>query len=243
MASQHQRPQPPPTPPAPEPSTERPPPPFFEARRELSRRGVPWPPEGSDERWQALQPFERNLLRNPNPEGVNISEPAPPCLPQTPCKPLDSAGIFKGWQVSVEPVPSKNKGAPSARYSWRVKQQRVDLLAEGLWEALLDLHQPNITVMDWYENSNWALSTYELHVQLLGSDPAVVITEFHYVAPTKEEDDRESKNWRHVSHVFADYGPGVRYVHFLHKTMEADTPAGLLRTRATDSSVSVQLWD
>lgn len=46
-----------------------------------------------------------------------------------------------------------------------------------------------------------------------------------------------------VSHVFTDYGPGVRYVHFLHKTKEAETPAGLLRTRATDSSVSVQLQD
>ena len=33
--------------------------------------------------------------------------------------------------------------------SWTVKQQCVDLLAEGLWEELLDDEQPRITVMDW----------------------------------------------------------------------------------------------
>lgn len=46
-----------------------------------------------------------------------------------------------------------------------------------------------------------------------------------------------------VSHVFKRYGPGVRFVHFLQKTKDVETPAGYLRTRATDSSVSVQLWD
>lgn len=33
--------------------------------------------------------------------------------------------------------------------SWTVKHQCVDLLAEGLWEELLDDEQPDITVMDW----------------------------------------------------------------------------------------------
>ena len=35
-------------------------------------------------------------------------------------------------------------------HSWTVKQQCVDLMAEGLWEELLDDEQPDITVMDWY---------------------------------------------------------------------------------------------
>uniref|UniRef100_A0ABM5EST6 F-box only protein 50 n=1 Tax=Pogona vitticeps TaxID=103695 RepID=A0ABM5EST6_9SAUR len=239
MASQHQRRQPasPPDSPA-EPHR-------FEARWELSRRGVAGPPEPA-EGWQALQPFERNLLRNPNPEGVNISEPAPPCLPQAPCKPMDFEDIFRGWQVSVEPVPAEDEEAPSKLtspcYRWCIKQQRVDLLAEGLWEALLDQYQPNITIMDWYENSNLAPPVYELHIRLLGTTEAAVIREFHYVASLKERDGK-NKDWHHVSHVFQDYGPGVRYVHFLHKTKEAETPAGLLRTRVTDSSVSVQLRD
>lgn len=43
-----------------------------------------------------------------------------------------------------------------------------------------------------------------------------------------------------VSHVFRQYGPGVRFVHFLHKTKNRREPGGLRRTRVTDSSVSVQ---
>lgn len=35
-------------------------------------------------------------------------------------------------------------------HSWTVKHQCVNLLAEGLWEELLDDEQPDITVMDWY---------------------------------------------------------------------------------------------
>ncbi|KAH0631620.1 hypothetical protein JD844_006041, partial [Phrynosoma platyrhinos] len=162
--------------------------------------------------------------------GVNISEPAPPCRPEPSRKSLDSTDIFKGWQISTEPLPTDQEENPLKfglpRYSWCIKQQCIDLLAEGLWEELLDLYQPNITIMDWYENSKLARSVYELHVQLLGTDGTTVIREFH-----------------HVSHVFEDYGPGVRYVHFLHKTKDAETAAGLLRTRATDSSVSVQLRD
>lgn len=44
-----------------------------------------------------------------------------------------------------------------------------------------------------------------------------------------------------VSHVFRHYGSGVRFVHFMHKTKNRMAPGGLLRTRVTDSSVSVQL--
>ena len=43
-----------------------------------------------------------------------------------------------------------------------------------------------------------------------------------------------------VSHVFRQYGPGVRFVHFLHKTKNRREHGGLQRTRVTDSSVSVQ---
>ncbi|XP_062995847.1 F-box only protein 50 [Elgaria multicarinata webbii] len=218
----------------------------FDAQWGLSRRGVPLPPDADWRTRGALKPFERNLLRNPNPEGVNVSEPAPPCSPEAPCKPQDYEGLFKGWQISTEPVTAAHKEVhprfDSLRYSWCVKQQCIDLLAEGLWVELLDLYQPNITVLDWYENSKLANSVYELHVQLLGTDEATVIGEFRHVAEERPQDG-ENKNWQDVSHVFQRYGPGVRYVHFLHKTKQVETLAGLRRTRATDSSVSVQLRD
>ncbi|XP_042296289.1 F-box only protein 50 [Sceloporus undulatus] len=219
---------------------------LFEAEWRLGQRGVPLPKKPDWETLYALKPFERNFLQNPNPEGVNVSEPAPPCQKQPSCKTPDSTDIFKGWQVSTEPLPSDQEENHfrfgSSRYSWCIKQQLIDLLDEGLWEELLDLYQPNITVMDWYENSKLARSVYELHVRLLGSDGTTAVREFHHVAREKEQDG-EKKDWHHVSHIFEDYGTGVRYVHFLHKTKDVETAAGLLRTRATDSSVSAQLRD
>ncbi|XP_060113776.1 F-box only protein 50 [Heteronotia binoei] len=213
----------------------------FEARWELSRRGAPAPKDPDWGVLYALKPFQRNLLRNPNPEGVNTSEPAPSCPPKAPQMSLDLQGTFRGWQMNTE-LLAEGKEADFPRYSWSVKQQEVDLLTEGLWVELLDVYQPDITVMDWYENSKLAPSVYELHVWLLGSDRLMVIGEFHYVA--HEGDQREAdKNWHHVSHVFKHYGPGARFVRFLHKTKCVETPSSFLRTRATDSSVSVQLRD
>ncbi|XP_033286924.2 F-box only protein 50 isoform X1 [Orcinus orca] len=106
------------------------------------------PPGGSLElpprlTWKLLflqRPLYRNLLRSPNPEGINIYEPAPPTGPTQ--QPLETLGNFRGWHIKTEKLQQG--------LSWTVKQQSVDLLAEGLWEELLDVEQPNITVMDWY---------------------------------------------------------------------------------------------
>uniref|UniRef100_A0A8C0GLV9 NCCRP1, F-box associated domain containing n=1 Tax=Chelonoidis abingdonii TaxID=106734 RepID=A0A8C0GLV9_CHEAB len=190
----------------------------FEGAWELSRRGVP-PPRDPD--WKALcerKPFERNLLQSPNPEG-NVC-PAATDRCQLPPHLLGGGGR---WETG-----------------WCIKQQLVDLLAEGLWEELLDSYQPNITVMDWYEDSRLAETVYQLHVRLLAADGQTPLREFHHQGPDSGPDGFPVSK---VSHVFHGYGPGVRYVHFQHWTLDAETPGGLRRTRATDSSVSVQLRD
>ncbi|XP_023616351.1 F-box only protein 50 isoform X4 [Myotis lucifugus] len=92
--------------------------------------------------WKLLflrRPLYRNLLRSPNPEGINIYEPAPPTGPTR--QPLETLGNFRGWYIRTEQLQHN--------CSWTVKHQCVDLLAEGLWEELLDDEQPDITVMDW----------------------------------------------------------------------------------------------
>ncbi|XP_074873697.1 F-box only protein 50 [Carettochelys insculpta] len=231
----------PPSPRAQEPNWQQ----EFERAWELGRRGVPLP---QDPDWKALfqrKPFERNLLQSPNPEGVNISEPAPRLPPRSPQGQLESLGNFSGWTISTEEVPpqaDKKPGSKAQRFRWCIKEQQVDLLAEGLWEELLDSYQPNITVMDWYEDSQLAEVVYQLHVKLLAADGQTALGEFHHQGPEAAAVP-EKKNWWHVSHVFHGYGPGVRYVHFQHRTLDAETPGGFRCTRATDSSVSVQLRD
>ncbi|XP_044524536.1 F-box only protein 50 [Gracilinanus agilis] len=186
-------------------------------------------PEGLS--WKLLyvrRPLYRNLLRSPNPEGINIYEPPPPCGPP---RPLETLGNFSGWQISTE------KLLPS--FSWTVKQQCIDLLAEGLWEELLDKQQPDITVMDWFENSCLDTYVYELHVWLLAADRRTIIRQYHN-AP-RPSPKGPTGHWCQVSHVFKCYGPGVRFIHFLHKAKNRMGSDGFRRTRVTDSSVSLQL--
>ncbi|XP_007994946.1 LOW QUALITY PROTEIN: F-box only protein 50 [Chlorocebus sabaeus] len=182
--------------------------------------------------WKLLllrRPLYRNLLRSPNPEGINIYEPAPPTGPTQ--RPLETLGNFRGWYIRTEKLQQNQ--------SWTVKQQCVDLLAEGLWEELLDDEQPDITVMDWFEDSRLDACVYELHVWLLAADRRTVIAQ-HHVAPRTSGRGPPGR-WVQVSHVFRHYGPGVRFIHFLHKAKNRMEPGGLRRTRVTDSSVSVQL--
>lgn len=57
-----------------------------EERWGLARRGVPLPPDADWEALWVLKPFERNLLRNPNPEGKRgpDGERPPPCPREAP---------------------------------------------------------------------------------------------------------------------------------------------------------------
>ncbi|OBS78505.1 hypothetical protein A6R68_19099 [Neotoma lepida] len=182
--------------------------------------------------WKLLfleRPLYRNLLSSPNPEGINIYQPAPPTGPTR--KPLTELGNFHGWYITTE-----NLQGP---LSWTVKEQCVNLLAKKLWEELLDDEQPDITVMDWFEDSRLDQCVYELHVWLLAADRRTVIAQ-HHVAPRTTGRGPPGR-WIQVSHVFRQYGPGVRYVHFQHKAKNRMEAGGLRRTRVTDSSVSVQL--
>ncbi|EPQ20069.1 Non-specific cytotoxic cell receptor protein 1 like protein [Myotis brandtii] len=159
---------------------------------------------------------------------INIYEPAPPTGPTR--QPLETLGNFRGWYIRTEQLQHN--------CSWTVKHQCVDLLAEGLWEELLDDEQPDITVMDWFEDSRLDVCVYELHVWLLAADRHTIIAQ-HHVAPRTSGRGPPGR-WVQVSHVFRQYGPGVRFVHFLHKTKNRMEAGGLRRTRVTDSSVSVQ---
>ncbi|XP_034746470.1 F-box only protein 50 [Etheostoma cragini] len=179
--------------------------------------------------WKSVcdaKPFGRNFLRNPSPHGLSKDTPPPePDLPEVPTRGpprFQPEGDFSGWTTSTEVLPYDTSGIPQGavicelpRYSWFSMEQVVDLKAEGLWEELLDDFQPQIAVEDWYEESQLHDSIYQLSVKLLGADKSTVLSE-HTVNPT-EDRSAYSHTWKEVSHVFSGYGPGVRYVHFLHR--------------------------
>ncbi|XP_076607479.1 F-box only protein 50 [Chaetodon auriga] len=201
--------------------------------------------------WKSLyeaKPFRRNLLRNPAPYGLSKDTPPPePELCQVPtCGPphFQPDGDFRGWTTSTEILPYDTSGIPAGamvcempQYSWFYMEQIVDLKAEGLWEELLDDFQPEIVIQDWYEESQLDESIYQLHVKLLGADKSTVISE-HTVHPS-EDLSIYSHTWKEVSHVFCGYGPGVRYVHFLHR-LKNQFMIEFFPTMFTGSSVIVR---
>ncbi|KAG7314411.1 hypothetical protein KOW79_021714 [Hemibagrus wyckioides] len=194
---------------------------------ELAAKGVPLP---DDVDWKTVyekKPLERNLLKNPSPYGLNHDTPPPEpnvmkFVERNQTSQYNAEGDFSGWNTSTEHLPVDTSGIPPGAvicylpcYSWFSMEQQVDLKAEGLWDELLDTFQPVIAIEDWYEESQLHTSIYELHVKLLAADGQTVIKE--YTCSPTEDLEVYSHNWKQVSHVFSGYGPGVRYLHFLHK--------------------------
>lgn len=175
-----------------------------------------------------LRPLGRNLLRNPC--GVEKF---------THWR-VRSGG--NGWAIEENRRPLE--GAPAqtcfvSSFGWCSKSQLIDLLAEGLWEELLDIHQPEIHVSDWWGAREDCGCEYSLHVRLLAADRRAVLASFEArPEPVEQWNDQQ---YRQVSHVFRCYGPGVRYVHFCHRGKDTQFWAGHYGARVTHSAVVVRL--
>ncbi|XP_058010676.1 stonustoxin subunit alpha-like isoform X2 [Ahaetulla prasina] len=192
-----------------------------------------FPVEGA-ESWQILYFLhnkKRNLVKNPNgEEGLQH------------WKDVQNGG--DGWKVEELPGDS-GKDFPReevhtyfvSSFGWCSKSQIIDLQAEGYWEELMDTTQPKIVVKDWYAGRCDAGCLYHLKVKLLSAKKDVV-------AEFKSETisvplDKEGE-WAEVTHTFADYGPGVRFVHFEHSGKDTVVWKGWYGARVTSSTVTVE---
>ncbi|KAL7976030.1 hypothetical protein Chor_014987 [Crotalus horridus] len=186
------------------------------------------------ESWQTvyfLNKKKRNLIKNPNgEEGLQHWE--------------DVQNGGDGWKT--EELPGDfGKDFPRdevhtyfvSSFDWCSKSQVIDLQAEGYWEELMDTTQPKIVVKDWYASRCDAGCLYNLKVKLLSASEDVV-AEFESETIAVPQDNEGE--WTEITHTFAEYGPGVRFVHFEHGGQDTLFWKGWYGARVTSSMVMVE---
>ncbi|XP_061456621.1 F-box only protein 2-like isoform X1 [Rhineura floridana] len=190
--------------------------------------------EEGAENWQMLYFLhrrKRNLIKNPDgEEGLEHW--------------VDVENGGDGWKI--EDLPGDfGKEFPSdevhkyfvSSFDWCNKSQVIDLRAEGYWEEIMDTIQPKIVVRDWYAARCDAGCLYNLKVQLL-SETEEVVAEFASDTIAVPQDNEGE--WTEITHTFADYGPGVRFVRFEHGGQDTVFWKGWYGARVTHSSMTIE---
>ncbi|KAJ6661311.1 hypothetical protein lerEdw1_015449 [Lerista edwardsae] len=197
---------------------------LLEAALKVARRT----PQIEWSRLGVLEPFGRNLIKNPcGTERLLHWE-------------IQQGG--DGWTVEenldfVEGAEAQTCFVSS--YMHCAKWQVVDLLKEGLWEDLLDICQPDIVISDWWGPREDCGCQYAISVSLLAANRNLVLAEFS-LRPNHIPQWNDAK-YQQVSHVFQNYGPGVRYIRFLHTGQDTQYWAGHYGARITNSTVLVKI--
>uniref|UniRef100_A0A672JF82 FBA domain-containing protein n=1 Tax=Salarias fasciatus TaxID=181472 RepID=A0A672JF82_SALFA len=143
----------------------------------------------------------RNLLKNPSGEdklkGWLLFDGSP-----------------KHWMVSRITQPHPNEKVQTnfvTSYGVCRKAQFIDLKKEGYSPSFMDEFQPDIKLTDWY-TAPWDLGCeYMICVKLLNERKEVLAGFTPDPVNSGPLDE-----WIHVTHVFRGYGPGVRYICFIH---------------------------
>ncbi|XP_041801589.1 F-box only protein 44-like [Chelmon rostratus] len=144
------------------------------------------------------------------------------------------------WKVEEVMVPHPNEAVqktfvtPSGGI--RMKSQLIDLRMEGYNPSFMDRFQPDIKISDWYAR-RWDCGTeYELLVELLNKKRKPIRT-FSPMQIYFEE--RNDQQWIEMTHVFQNYGPGVRYIRFNHGCKERHFRAAWIGIHVTDSCIEI----
>ncbi|XP_026223059.1 F-box only protein 44-like [Anabas testudineus] len=116
------------------------------------------------------------------------------------------------------------------------KSQLIDLEREGYNPEFMDHFQPDIKISDWYEAQWENCSKYGIYVELLNQNKEPV----HTFAPKAVFVWLgNSAKWNQMSHVFQNYGPGVRYIRFTHGGEDTAYWGDVYGVRLTDSCVEI----
>lgn len=117
------------------------------------------------------------------------------------------------------------------------KSQLIDLKKEGYTSTFMDQFQPHIKICDWHAPTWQISSQYQLFVELLDKKKRQIQ---RFTPPIiYYERGNDIKTFEQITYVFRDYGPGVRYIHFVHGGKDTIYWAGWWGVRVTNSSIEI----
>ncbi|XP_027872901.1 F-box only protein 6-like [Xiphophorus couchianus] len=143
------------------------------------------------------------------------------------------------WKIEGSMVKHSNPAVQKnfvTSYGWCTKEQVINLMEEGYNPSFMDEFQPHIRISDWYAPRWDCGSIYKICVQLLNHKQDV-LQEFRPEPISFPQ--WNDQQWNQMVHVFKDYGPGVRYVRFIHGGKDTKWWAGWFGIRVTESCVEV----
>ncbi|RXN11256.1 F-box only 6-like isoform X3 [Labeo rohita] len=96
--------------------------------------------------------------------------------------------------------------------------------------------QPHIKISDWYTARTDCGSEYHICVELLDwrRNPITIFQPEKAIFSYGNDEP-----WCQMTHVFKDYGPGVRFIRFTHGGKDRQFWAGWYGIRVTNSSVEI----
>ncbi|XP_073326938.1 F-box only protein 6-like [Pagrus major] len=168
----------------------------------------------------------RNLLKNPRAEHKMKNWHI-----------LENGG--DNWKVEEVMVPHPNETVQKnfvTSYGMCKKMQLINLATEGYNPSFMDHFQPDIKISDWYAPRWDCGSEYEIRVELLNQRKKTIQT---FAPETIYFEQWNDQKWSQMTHVFQNYGPGVRYIRFTHGGKDTQFWAGWYGIRVTDSCVEI----
>ncbi|XP_067226945.1 F-box only protein 6-like isoform X1 [Chanodichthys erythropterus] len=144
-----------------------------------------------------------------------------------------------GWVVEGNRKPFSDNRVTKCfvtSYGFCLKRQLIDLKKEGYNAAFMDQLQPHIKISDWYAPRFDCGCQYQICVELLDEKEKTIST-FEPEQVLFEQWNDEP--WCQMTHVFKDYGRGVRFISFTHGGKDTQFWAGHYGIRVTNSNVEI----
>lgn len=143
------------------------------------------------------------------------------------------------WKIEAPMAQHPNEAVKKifvTSYGMCLKLQLIDLQSEGYNSIFMDQYQPAIKITDWYAARWDCACEYTIKVELLNQKKKCIQS---FEPETVYIPQWNDQQWYQMTHIFKNYGPGVRYIRFVHGGKDSQFWAGWYGVRVVDSSVEI----